>query len=179
MPPMHFVLLSSSAMQTVDAKTAAGWLKAGEAVLVDVRSPAEYAGEHIKGAHNVPVEGCCASALPPHEGKKLVIQCHSGGRSARACAALSLPYAYNLEGGIMAWKDAGLPIARRVNILPLMQQVQVAVGALVVLFTMLGALVSPWFLLGAGAVGLGLVNAGLTGWCGMAKLLGMMPWNRV
>jgi rhodanese-related sulfurtransferase len=166
-------------MQTVDAKTAAAWLNADAAVLIDVRSPAEFAAERIKGAHNVPVEGCCPSALPSHEGKKLVVQCHSGGRSARACQALALPYAYNLEGGITAWKQAGLPVVNPRQRLPIMQQVQVAVGALVVLFSLLGAFISPWFLWGAVAIGLGLVNAGLTGWCGMALLIGKMPWNRV
>ena len=44
--------------------------------------------------------------------------------------------------------------------------------------TALGVWVSPWFLIVPGFVGCGLAFAGATGWCGMAMLLGRMPWNR-
>jgi hypothetical protein len=54
----------------------------------------------------------------------------------------------------------------------------VAVGVLVVLFTLAGFGVHPLFHALAGLTGLGLINAGVTGWCGMAMLLAKMPWNR-
>ena len=44
---------------------------------------------------------------------------------------------------------------------------------------LLGVLVSPWFLILSGFVGAGLFFAGASGWCGMAKLLALMPWNKV
>jgi hypothetical protein len=62
--------------------------------------------------------------------------------------------------------------------LPLIRQVQIGAGTLVVLGVALGYLVSPWFFLLSGFVGAGLLQAGLTGWCGMANLLQVMPWNR-
>ncbi len=62
--------------------------------------------------------------------------------------------------------------------LPVMRQVQIAAGSLVVLGVALGVLASPWFLILPAFVGCGLVFAGATGWCGMARLLGAMPWNR-
>ena len=58
------------------------------------------------------------------------------------------------------------------------RQVQVAVGVLVVVFTLAGFGVHPLFHALAGLTGLGLINAGVTGWCGMAMLLAKMPWNR-
>jgi len=43
----------------------------------------------------------------------------------------------------------------------------------------LGVTLSPWALVLSGFVGCGLMFAGISGWCGMAKLLGAMPWNKV
>ena len=62
--------------------------------------------------------------------------------------------------------------------LPIVRQVMIAAGAMLVAFTALAATVSPWFLAGTGFVGTGLFMAGLTGFCPMATLLAKMPWNR-
>jgi DUF2892 family protein len=48
----------------------------------------------------------------------------------------------------------------------------------VLLGMLLGFLVSPEFYLLSAFIGAGLLFAGISGWCGMAKLLGLMPWNR-
>jgi hypothetical protein len=47
-----------------------------------------------------------------------------------------------------------------------------------VLGVALGALVSPTFYALAGFVGAGLMFAGATGFCGMARVFAAMPWNR-
>jgi len=62
--------------------------------------------------------------------------------------------------------------------LDVMRQVQVTAGSLVLIGVLLGAFLNPWFLILSGFVGSGLMFAGLSGWCGMAKLLGNMPWNK-
>jgi len=54
----------------------------------------------------------------------------------------------------------------------------VIAGFLVTLGVLLGVTVSPWWLGLAAFVGCGLMFAGASGWCGMAILLGRMPWNR-
>ena len=59
-----------------------------------------------------------------------------------------------------------------------MRQVQIAAGSMVVLGVLLGAFVTPGFYLLSGFVGAGLVFAGVTGTCGLAQVLRMMPWNR-
>ncbi|MCA9299540.1 MAG: DUF2892 domain-containing protein, partial [Phycisphaerales bacterium] len=88
---------------------------------------------------------------------------------------------YHLAGGIEAWKASGRPTARSdaAPRLDVMRQVQITAGSLVLIGVVLGVTVSNWFLILSGFVGSGLVFAGLSGWCGMAKLLGRMPWNRI
>ena len=64
------------------------------------------------------------------------------------------------------------------SVLPLDQQTQLVAGFLAFSGVMLSFLFNPWFSLLSGFVGLGLMFAGITGWCGMAKLLAKMPWNQ-
>ena len=59
-----------------------------------------------------------------------------------------------------------------------MRQVQITAGALVLLGVLLGTFIAPAFFGVSAFVGAGLVFAGVTGWCGMANLLCVMPWNR-
>lgn len=84
-----------------------------------------------------------------------------------------------LEGGLDAWKKAGFPVsADRRQPVELQRQVQIAAGAMAFVGTLLGLLVSEWFLIVPGFVGVGLVVAGITGFCGLARLLRHMPWNQ-
>jgi rhodanese-related sulfurtransferase len=83
-----------------------------------------------------------------------------------------------LEGGIEAWKRAGLPVQVERRPIDLNRQVQIATGGLVVLGALLGVLVTPLFYLLSAGVGAGLTFAGMTGFCGMARALAAMPWNQ-
>ena len=160
------------------------WLDAGECVLVDVREDAEHKEEHIAGAVPMPLSRFDAAALSrEYSDAKLVLHCKGGKRSAKACsllAACTPGPQYHLAGGIDAWKAAGQPTVKpeAAPRIPIMRQVLLTAGLLVVLGTLLAATVSPWFLLIPGFVGCGLTFSGATGWCGMAMLLGKMPWNR-
>jgi rhodanese-related sulfurtransferase len=99
--------------------------------------------------------------------------------NATRLAAASDCTAYLLEGGLDAWRAAGLPLAEnRKAPLEIMRQVQITAGALVLLGVVLGVLFQPAFFGLSAFVGAGLMFAGTTGWCGMAKLLAAMPWNR-
>ena len=62
--------------------------------------------------------------------------------------------------------------------LPLMRQVQIVAGVLILLGVALGYAFSSGFFLLSAFVGAGLTFAGITGFCGMARLLALMPWNR-
>lgn len=91
--------------------TAKEWLDKGEAVLVDVREANEYAAERIPGAVLHPLSTFNPFKLPPIRGKKLVLHCAVGQRSRQAaelCLAAGIEEIANVQGGIRAWKEAGL-----------------------------------------------------------------------
>lgn len=169
-------------LQTIDAKTLKRWLDAGTVDLVDVREPAEYAGEHIPGAILVPLSQFDLSQIPSDTHKKLILQCQSGTRSAQAAQKLlanGLEQVTHLQGGLTAWKQAGYATETNKNApISLIRQVQIVAGSLVLLGILLGAFVSPWFLILSGFVGAGLTFAGITGNCTLAMLLAKLPYNR-
>ena len=105
-------------IENIDPATLRKWLDAENAVLVDVREPAEYDAEHIEGAALVPLGRVRRSSLPEHDGRKLVVMCKMGGRGQAACQRLRAEMSahetiYHLEGGILAWKRAGFPVAKK------------------------------------------------------------------
>jgi rhodanese-related sulfurtransferase len=168
--------------KSVDVTTLKAWLDKGEAVLVDVREPAEHAGERIPGAHLVPLSTFDPARVPQEPGKKLVLHCVMGARSAQAgqkLLAAGVVEVWNLQGGIQAWKDAGYETLRGARApISLDRQVRIVAGSLVLLGTLLGVFVSPWFLLLSGFIGAGLTFSGITGTCGMAMLLARLPYNQ-
>ncbi|MBY0378747.1 MAG: rhodanese-like domain-containing protein [Gammaproteobacteria bacterium] len=157
-------------------------MERGDILLLDVREPAEYKTECIEGSYLLPLSELCYEKLPQTT-KPLVIHCNSGKRSEEACKKLLAQNPqleiYSLKGGISEWKNVGYPILRLGgNMLPLIQQVQFTAGLLIVLGVLLGLFISTWFYILPGFIGLGLMVAGLSGWCGMAMLLAKMPWNK-
>jgi len=90
---------------TIDSSTLKNWIKNNEVVIVDVREPEEYAEINISSAHLLPLAQITSDNLPVYEGKKLVMQCRSGKRSAYACEILLAENpdldVYNLAGGIL------------------------------------------------------------------------------
>jgi rhodanese-related sulfurtransferase len=113
-----------------------------------------------------------------------VLVCQSGNRSARGLAQLrqlGFPESLaDLEGGLPSWERAGLPVRKAKGApLPLMRQVQIVAGSLVLLGLALSQAVAPAWILLTWFVGVGLVFAGVSGFCGLARLLAQLPWNRV
>jgi rhodanese-related sulfurtransferase len=157
-------------------------LNAGRAVLIDIREPDEFARGHIIGAQSQPLSAWERARFTVDPDADVVFTCRSGMRTAGACDRLAARVsgdAFVLDGGLDAWARAGLPVETNANApLEIMRQVQIAAGSLVLLGVLLGFLVAPaWFGL-AGFVGAGLTFAGISGFCGMARLLMLAPWNR-
>lgn len=171
-----------SELKTISPQRAAELVRSG-AVLVDIREADEHAREHIAGARHHALSRIDHST-PIRDGDDVVIfHCRSGartkGNAARLANTASSCETYILDGGLDAWKKAGLPVALdRSQPIDVMRQVQIAAGSLVLLGVVLGALVNPNFYALSGFIGAGLLFAGVSGFCGMARLLGVMPWNR-
>lgn len=170
-------------LPTISPNQAKRLLEEG-AVLVDIREADEHAREKIAGAWPLPLSKLDEADLAVHQGKPVLFHCKSGARTQANASRLADKAgdgceAYVIEGGLDAWKKAGLPVvADRRQPLELQRQVQIAAGSLAFVGTLLGLLVSPWFFGVPLFVGAGLMNAGITGFCGMARLLVHMPWNR-
>jgi rhodanese-related sulfurtransferase len=161
-------------------KELAAQLEQGGIELIDVREPDEFAAGHISGSRNLPLAQLAAVPLPDGP---VVLVCQSGNRSGNAVAQLSRAGAHgdlsDLEGGLIAWNQAGFTLERRAGApLPLMRQVQIAAGSLVLLGVILSQTLAGGWIWLSGFVGAGLVFAGISGWCGMARLLAVLPWNR-
>ncbi|MFW6730842.1 MAG: rhodanese-like domain-containing protein [Synechococcus sp.] len=167
--------------QPLSAHELADQLASQTVAVIDVREPIEYAAGHIAGSRNVPLSRLHQADLPSGP---LVLVCQSGNRSARGVQTLlERGFAHpisDLQGGIPSWQQAGLPLRKVTNApLPLMRQVQIAAGSLVLLGLILSTTVAPAWILLSWFVGAGLVFAGVSGFCGMARLLAVMPWNQV
>lgn len=169
-------------MKTMTASELKKRLETNEVLLIDVREPAEHRSEYIEGSCLIPLNEITIDRLPSTE-KPIVIHCRSGKRSTDACTKLlaikpSLDIA-SLEGGIVGWIQNGFNVKKSgSSILPLDRQTQIAAGFIAFSGTILGAFINPKFYILPGFIGAGLIFAGVTGWCGMARLLAKMPWNR-
>jgi len=157
-------------------------LKRGEVLhLVDVRTAAEFHSERfdIHPLINHPLDQIDSFDLP--KDAEIYLTCRTGNRSGKALTHLKkhgFTRLINVEGGYLAWQAAKLPVTRTKNVFPILRQVQIAAGTLVV-FGGLGSLyITPALIWLAVFVGAGLTFAGLTGTCGMAMLLARMPWNK-
>ncbi len=167
-------------MRTVDPKTAAQWLEQG-ATLIDIREPGEYAQCHIPWAHNLPLSVLEGGDALAHPRGRVIFHCLSGKRTslnAERLAACVNGDAWLLDGGLDGWRGQALPVQGSAPRLEINRQVQIAAGTLVVVGAVLGATLSPWFHLLSALIGAGLVFAGVSGFCGLARLLQRMPWNR-
>lgn len=154
------------------------------AVLVDIREADEHAREKILGASLMSLSKLDQADLAIPEGQRVIFHCRSGARTQGNAARLAAKAgsacdAFIIEGGIDAWKKAGLPVAvDRGQPLELQRQVQIGAGSMAFLGTMLGLSMSPWLFAIPAFVGVGLTVAGVTGFCGMARILKKAPWNR-
>jgi len=153
--------------------------------LIDVRTPVEFAEVHVPQARNEPLDrfnpkelarsGAIAADRPTY------LLCRSGARATKAGEQMAkdgLDQAVVVEGGTLAWIEAGLPVERgTTKVISLERQVRIGAGSLVLVGIILAWLVHPYFLALSAFVGAGLVFAGITDWCGMGLLLAKAPWN--
>ncbi|MFE4263711.1 rhodanese-like domain-containing protein [Streptomyces sp. NPDC056883] len=159
---------------------------AADTLVVDVRTPGEYAAGHVPGAINVPAEHL-DDLLPDLRAaanrRRIVLVCAAGHRSTAACAQLAEAgiEVVGLTGGTQAWSAVGLPVDTTPHqgraVWAMDRQVRFAAGSLILVGMLLGRRAPKARLLAAG-VASGLVYSGLSNTCGMAALLAKLPLNR-
>jgi len=112
-------------VQHLDAPGAAKALAAADALknpgkavtIIDVRTPGEFAEGHLQGALNVDIAspGFAAALGKLDPAKTYLVHCAAGGRSTRSLTTLKklgFKSILHLDGGINAWKQAGLPLEK-------------------------------------------------------------------
>jgi rhodanese-related sulfurtransferase len=86
-----------------------------EVQIVDVRSPAEFAGGSLRNARNIPLADVSAQAPALAKDKPALVLCESGRRASLAAVKLrsaGIQEVFILAGGLEAWRQAGLPTSR-------------------------------------------------------------------
>lgn len=173
-----------SRIRSVSPEKAAELVKKG-AVLVDVREHHEHARERIPGArhHALSRLGQARPAAP--DDKALIFHCKSGARTtmnAQRLAAGADCDVYLLEGGIDAWRRAGLPVESGrggdAAAPDLMRQTRILAIVLMLIGVALGQVAGQNFYILTLGAGLCLTWAEQTGSCGLTRLLAALPWNR-
>ena len=161
-------------------------MQRGDVELLDVRTELEFNQGHLPGAKNIPLDRLQngETFTPENPDRPLCIICQSGKRAEKALAHLKNACGIEsciLEGGMNAWQDSGKSICknRGTHGITLIRQVQMIIGAINLFGIAMAWQISTWWLLLPAMTSLGLLMAGLTGFCGLAVLLSKMPWNRV
>jgi rhodanese-related sulfurtransferase len=111
---MTTTTLANARIHQVDPQTIKGWMDQGGAIVYDVREQNEYAAEHIAGTTLVPLSTLDPRQIAAEPTRKVVLHCRSGQRCGMAAERLALAgYTgdlYRMSGGIIGWKQAGLPV---------------------------------------------------------------------
>jgi rhodanese-related sulfurtransferase len=150
-------------------------------LLIDVRTKGEFKGGHIKEAKNIPLDDVAEAADKLKGIGTVYVNCGSGVRSCQATEKLEKcgVNVVNVKGGLTAWLRDGFGVTKEgKKVIPIIRQVMIGAGALILIGVVLAIFISPIWILLSGFVGAGLLFAGLTGICGMQKVLSKMPWNK-
>ncbi|HSI23177.1 MAG TPA: rhodanese-like domain-containing protein [Methylophilaceae bacterium] len=108
---------SASGVKDVSPAEAVLLINRENAIVLDVREEGEFAAGHIPDAKNIPLSKLAerANELRKFQQKPVVVNCQGGVRSANACGQLKkagFTTLYNLRGGLGAWNEAKLPVAK-------------------------------------------------------------------
>ena len=116
----------------------------GGAILIDIREADEHARERIPGARHIALSKMDEADIAVHRGQTVIFHCRSGARTRSNSARLAAKAGdtcegYLLDGGLDAWRNAGLrTIVDRRQPIELQRQVQIGAGGLALLGTLLG-----------------------------------------
>ena len=156
------------------------------AAILDIRTPAEVAREHMPNCIFLPLQQLTRdslnTAIENHpQGNTVYLLCQSGMRAEAAVRQLGSVEAIELvilQGGLNAIKQSGGKTIRGDGkTVSLERQVRIAAGTMVLVGVVLALNLHIGFLTVSAFVGAGLIFAGIADRCGLAFLLARMPWN--
>jgi rhodanese-related sulfurtransferase len=89
-----------------------------DALVIDIRTAADFKNGHIKGSKSAPLSEFASKidAFSSYKDKPVLIYCNSGNTATRAIKLLKnagFKQVNNLQGGIIAWKDANMPLTKK------------------------------------------------------------------
>jgi rhodanese-related sulfurtransferase len=154
----------------------------GECQVIDVREFSEFNSERIADAQLMPLSNFEKHADEIDHTKPVYLMCRSGNRAKNAAeklAAKGFTDIHVVEGGMVAWAGANLPVVKGGSkVWSLERQVRFTAGLFVLTGLLLSLFVSPYLLLLTAFVGAGLMFSAVTDTCGMGMVLARMPWNK-
>lgn len=171
------------AIQSISAREAAGLIASGDAMLVDIREADERARSHVPGSIHAPASRLGSDPLGIPPGSTVIFHCELGERTTENARALvaAVPGCRVLlvKGGILALRAVGVRLVEdKRATLPIIRQLKITAGSLVLLGAVMGAVVDPRFHALSALVGAAQILAGIRGFCPTTNLLMLMPWNR-
>lgn len=169
-------------LKEISANEAFVMIEKEDVEIIDVREPAEHMTSHIVGSKLHPLSKIKGEDIK--QGKRAyIVYCQKGGRGKSACEKLLAHNpdltVYNISGGINEWVKEGYDVRKgEKSILPLDRQVQLSISTLLLLFCTLSLTLSTNFIWPVIFIATGLFVAGATGFCGLARVIALMPWNQ-
>ena len=100
----------------IDSQEATRLINHNDAVMIDIRDDGQFRSGHILNAINMPKDKLDAEVGKLKNDKPVIAYCRTGQQSAGFCSRLrkkGFQEVYNLKGGIMAWRNANLPITNK------------------------------------------------------------------
>lgn len=176
---INYFTLYLSSMKTINQSQLLEKSKQAKTLVVDARTSAEYRLEHITGAVNLPIDQFPDHITTLKQYDNVVVYCNSWGTSSQFVKKAQqawIEHCYNLIGWISSCQPSSITKIKWP--LPITRQVHLAAGLLVLAWAILSLIFNQWLIAISAFVWAGLTFAGLSGRCGMAKLLVMMPWNQ-
>ena len=155
-------------------------------VIIDIREHDEFQSEYIADSIHIPMgefQSKIADWVKNLGKREIILMCRSGRRAQLVfdqVTELNLKNLTVYPGGILEWKRQGKPVVtKKKSHFPIMRQVQLVTGVFILASVALTLSMDLRWIGLAGFIGVGLTIAGATGFCGMAKILTLMPWNRI
>lgn len=177
-----YSFMSSRTIKFVSPAEAKENIANGSNTLLDVRTDVEFAERRVPNSHHIPLDRLPEDCSELKPSSHIYLLCLGGKRATKAAETLREKGFSNLhviEGGIDAWQATGFPVEKSTSkTLPLMRQVQLVIGVLALIGSLLAIFINPLFAILPAFLGAGLTLAGSTGWCGLALFLSKMPWNK-